>query len=373
MFNTNFIKKNKKLKKEYEDYIIENAILVEKNFSFSLFITFFIYTIYSYIVMVKSDEKYDLHHLIYIIISYFFIYIFFKTIVQHKRKYVVSYQFFTMIFTFFILLLIEYKNIEETVVSYILIASITIFTSICTLDKFKYFLSIMIFFIIDFYIYMSALDTINFIGNSDYSAINTVISLLFDFIVLMIAAIRLNVIFSNARFKEFSYRKKIEYENSIDPLTKLFNRKYIQYCVDFPQDKNGICALMIIDVDDFKKVNDILGHTQGDNMLINISKILKDSFYEDALIGRLGGDEFIVYFEHVKSREYIIKQLNYFISNFPITLSKNEQSITVSTSIGVVFSNKISDNLYNNLYKKADKAMYTVKNNEKNGYFIDTE
>jgi len=220
---------------------------------------------------------------------------------------------------------------------------------------------------------MSALDTINFIGNSDYSAINTVISLLFDFIVLMIAAIRLNVIFSNARFKEFSYRKKIEYKNSIDPLTKLFNRKYIQYCVDFPQDKNGICALMIIDVDDFKKVNDILGHTQGDNMLINISKILKDSFYEDALIGRLGGDEFIVYFEHVKSREYIIKQLNYFISNFPITLSKNEQSITVSTSIGVVFSNKISDNLYNNLYKKADKAMYTVKNNEKNGYFIDTE
>ena len=88
---------------------------------------------------------------------------------------------------------------------------------------------------------------------------------------------------------------------------------------------------------------------------------------------RMLSDEFIVYFEHVKSREYIIKQLNYFISNFPITLSKNEQSITVSTSIGVVFSNKISDNLYNNLYKKADKAMYTVKNNEKNGYFIDTE
>ncbi|MBF1051558.1 MAG: GGDEF domain-containing protein [Peptostreptococcaceae bacterium] len=278
-----------------------------------------------------------------------------------------------MIFTFFILLLIEYKNIEETVVSYILIASITIFTSICTLDKFKYFLSIMIFFIIDFYIYMRAIETINFIGNSDYSAINTIISLLFDFIVLMIAAIRLNVVFSNARFKEFSYRKKIEYENSIDPLTKLFNRKYIQYCVDFPQDKNSMCALMIIDVDDFKQVNDIFGHIYGDNMLIDISKILKDSFYEDACIGRLGGDEFIVYFENVKSREYIIKQLNYFISNFPITLSKNEQSITVSTSIGVVFSNKISDNLYNNLYKKADKAMYTVKNNEKNGYFIYNE
>ena len=148
-----------------------------------------------------------------------------------------------------------------------------------------------------------------------------------------------------------------------DKLTTLYNRQYLEdyakQAFDRMQRHNHVLILIFIDIDNFKYVNDTFGHNMGDEILINTANILRRNLKGKDIIGRFGGDEFVVAIENCNKEcaTTTLKKIQEDINNFFKTYN-------VTTSIGVAFYPEIND--YNKLLKAADKKMYKSKKEGKN-------
>ncbi|EDM24163.1 GGDEF domain-containing protein [Caminibacter mediatlanticus] len=158
----------------------------------------------------------------------------------------------------------------------------------------------------------------------------------------------------------------------IDPLTKVYNRKALEKDLNEIL-KNGKerdldLVITIIDLDDFKLINDQFGHIVGDFVLIKICEIVKSLIRKTDKLYRYEGDEFIIVFNRStilnaqRSIERIIDKIS------KTRLKYKENLIEVSVSAGLT-SHKKGDTL-ESLIKRADEALYKVKNSTKNGYNI---
>ncbi|HPU63648.1 MAG TPA: GGDEF domain-containing protein, partial [Mobilitalea sp.] len=133
--------------------------------------------------------------------------------------------------------------------------------------------------------------------------------------------------------------------------------------------KNGKHALLFIDFDDFKKVNDTYGHLLGDRVLTYVIGKIKSAFTEGEIIGRIGGDEFVIFIGYVESDEEIVRKVNTIINVLNTTYTDEEFTISISGSIGIAMYP--DDGLhYEQLIQCADKALYYVKNKGKNSYMF---
>ncbi|MEG0365349.1 MAG: diguanylate cyclase [Coprobacillus sp.] len=158
-----------------------------------------------------------------------------------------------------------------------------------------------------------------------------------------------------------------------DSLTNLYNKKAISYHINqFIENKiSQSHTLFIIDIDDFKKVNDNYGHPCGDALLQNIANTLVTNLPHNALIGRLGGDEFIVYIPHINNEEEANQQAQDLLKHL-CKIQPIENSYRVTCSIGCVLCMHNQVN-YDILYQCADRALYHRKNSGKCGVsFFDT-
>lgn len=160
----------------------------------------------------------------------------------------------------------------------------------------------------------------------------------------------------------------------IDALTDIYNAETIKELIKNKINNytNGISAFIIIDLDNFKNVNDTFGHLEGDKVLSQTGSNLKTVFSSNnCIVGRIGGDEFAVFIEDAQDKEEIIsyaericKLLKRNIKN-----EKNNNEVKISASIGIAYLNeKIKD--YDTLFKSADKALYYKKAIGKSGYCI---
>ena len=123
-------------------------------------------------------------------------------------------------------------------------------------------------------------------------------------------------------------------------------------------------ALMFIDLDDFKEINDIQGHPKGDEVLRFVAHTLRRALRSSDLIGRVGGDEFIVFLRGASAKEEIVvcaKRLCDAVKQYP------NHDIILSCSIGIALS-PADGNDYETLVRKANTAMYYAKKIGKNGY-----
>ena len=153
-----------------------------------------------------------------------------------------------------------------------------------------------------------------------------------------------------------------------DPLTGLLNRAAFEKIVnDMIQEQRELGALIFVDIDDFKWINDHLGHSVGDDVLKYIAKHLKHIFEKNCKIGRFGGDEFVVFFPDSFSKEKIIEKLEYFKEVFQTEYQKNTIHYKISGSIGVAIYNQDAND-YKGLIECADTALYYAKNHGKNQY-----
>ena len=182
----------------------------------------------------------------------------------------------------------------------------------------------------------------------------------------------------NGQFEDITRQKELEIELKrmayFDELTDIPNRKMldrqIQKALVRSKRHQHNFSIMFIDLDDFKKVNDTLGHDAGDRLLIDVVSRINNCVREEDLISRIGGDEFIVMFEETGKDEIeqIAKRIIEYVAE-PYTL--NDQSASISLSIGIsMFPEDGEDK--DTLIKAADKAMYYAKNNGKNSYQIYT-
>ena len=160
----------------------------------------------------------------------------------------------------------------------------------------------------------------------------------------------------------------------IDKMTGLLNKSAAT------RELEKICAtasgvLLMIDLDSFKLVNDIYGHSMGDKVLIKLAELLKSITRESDLLGRMGGDEFIAFCHDIKSDAVIAMKSRYLNERLLFEAKKfmgEDMEIPLGVSVGAVFIPNYGKD-FADLYKKADKALYNVKQNGKHGYNVYSE
>lgn len=152
----------------------------------------------------------------------------------------------------------------------------------------------------------------------------------------------------------------------LDSLTGLLNRVSVEQEVNTRLEQGVGGVLLMIDIDDFKEINDVFGHLAGDTVLKVLSDRIRESFGGESIMGRVGGDEFVVFAEKMADRAGIGQTAQQFceIVTQPV-MDIPDCSITVSIGISQSPDN---GSTYSALVRSADQALYARKKNSKNGY-----
>ncbi|NFN49794.1 diguanylate cyclase, partial [Clostridium botulinum] len=170
--------------------------------------------------------------------------------------------------------------------------------------------------------------------------------------------------------KEKRENETLKLKAQLDPLTKVYNKMVTKSLIEnylTTVAKEKYHALMIIDIDNFKSVNDNLGHMFGDSVLSEVSSNIKKVFKESDIVGRIGGDEFIIFIKNISSYEVISQKANDLCTIFKSIYTGENNDFKISCSIGIAIY-PTHGTTYNELFKKADKALYSSKNNGKNKF-----
>lgn len=162
--------------------------------------------------------------------------------------------------------------------------------------------------------------------------------------------------------------QKIEYLAEHDPLTDLSNRRHFVKHLDKIIKAGHECEIILMDMDNFKLVNDTMGHMFGDKVLIEISNILKGLAGTGDLVSRFGGDEFIIFVSSSGNQACATEFIERAFSIFKTPLEIEGTALDISFSVGISKYPENSSNI-DHLIKYADLALYSAKRNGKNQYF----
>lgn len=169
----------------------------------------------------------------------------------------------------------------------------------------------------------------------------------------------------------------LEHQAYHDSLTGLPNRVYLSdrldHAIKIAKRNKHKTAILFIDLDDFKKINDTAGHEQGDQFLKDVTSRIQSTLRESDILGRLGGDEFLVILEDISNQNQTIEIHERILRIFEKPFDVKGNLYTISCSIGI--SIYPQDGLYpDELIRKADMAMYQAKRLGKNTfhYFDDS-
>lgn len=155
-----------------------------------------------------------------------------------------------------------------------------------------------------------------------------------------------------------------------DPFTELYNKSAAhdlmeKMLAENPQQKH---ALIIIDIDNFKQINDVFGHPVGDAIIIGFAAALRNLFREEDIIGRIGGDEFSVMMRNVENLAVITERIDRLLTAMGNLMMGHSQNIShLSCSIGIAMFPQDGDT-FATLFRNADIALYSIKKRDKNNY-----
>ena len=164
----------------------------------------------------------------------------------------------------------------------------------------------------------------------------------------------------------------IKSKSQQDALTGLWNRAYTEGAVNEILEKGGCGALFMIDMDNFKAINDNYGHIEGDNTLKMFAETMRKFSKDGDVLCRIGGDEFVMFVNGRLSKSEIGNLAGDIISDLCFKIEQKKFETNSSVSIGIAqIPNDGSD--FNTAYNAADKALYYVKQNGKNSYHFFSE
>ena len=192
-----------------------------------------------------------------------------------------------------------------------------------------------------------------------------------DTIVFALLGMIIHVISNSIRIKEFVLIRKINIQKDIDDMTGLMNKGCLsrhinEYLMDKSKNKG---LLFFLDINYFKSINDTYGHDVGDDVIHQLGSFLGEKFTGGELVGRFGGDEFIVFIKDNDDVEYAKKMALEIAdeSTEYIKLPDANNKITVSMGIAVYHGEEKN---YSELLKKADIALYKTKDHREQKYNI---
>lgn len=193
-------------------------------------------------------------------------------------------------------------------------------------------------------------------------------------IVFNLIALYLCPYMMQIKFADILTRRKIENERDMDALTQLYHKDVVRHTVNETLALSAFhdCALMFLDVDNFKHFNDTFGHAAGDAILKYIADSIRQGCPDIATIGRYGGDEFIAFIpeiDDVQQVRDIAQKILDLVTNRERCLRITDVPDCPSLSIGIAIYPKAGHS-YNELVQAADKILYEVKNHGKNNYMV---
>lgn len=163
--------------------------------------------------------------------------------------------------------------------------------------------------------------------------------------------------------------QRLKFEAERDPLTKLYNRATLEMKIEnvlsHIDEQRELCALFILDLDNFKNINDEYGHQTGDDVLIAVADELNAFSRKYDLIGRLGGDEFIGFIRELPSKKSIEQLMERICSRLWSLTFDGIPEHLISASIGIAFAPENGETFVQ-LYSCADSALYDAKRKGKN-------
>ena len=163
------------------------------------------------------------------------------------------------------------------------------------------------------------------------------------------------------------YATKNQQETITDSLTGLYARNYAEAQIGKIIGKAHPGSLMMIDLDNFKHINDTYGHIIGDNILKKFADTLRANTRQEDVVCRLGGDDFVIFLTDMTNRQDVARKAQDIMDMFSDSLKQANCEDTTSVSIGIaVFP--VDGRNFDTLYNNADKSLYHVKKNGKNAY-----
>lgn len=169
------------------------------------------------------------------------------------------------------------------------------------------------------------------------------------------------------------WQMELQHSAEHDVLTGFYNKvatqKHIEKYLATLTPKDVPPALLIIDADGFKAINDSFGHLFGDGVLADMGHEIRGIFRQKDIVGRIGGDEFVVLFREMPSLDVLDKRCTELLQRLDRTYESNDVHLPFSISIGVALYPEHGTS-YTELFKRADRALYDAKNGGKNRYAI---
>ncbi|MEG0108996.1 MAG: sensor domain-containing diguanylate cyclase, partial [Lachnospiraceae bacterium] len=188
---------------------------------------------------------------------------------------------------------------------------------------------------------------------------------------------------SDKSIRMIAYRKNIDQEKrrefrllegvQRDGMTGLYNKQtteeLISSLLEEDQGTKNQHAFLMLDIDNFKQVNDTLGHSMGDHVITELAAELKAQFRENDIVGRIGGDEFAVLMKHMDSVAALKSKMERLCKKINNKDFGAEKSYYITCSIGVALYPKDGET-YSKLFERADQALYYTKEHGKNSFYV---
>lgn len=188
----------------------------------------------------------------------------------------------------------------------------------------------------------------------------------YTYIEIILFVLLLLLIFIVYKYKIMKGKNKTLHELSTkDALSQLYNRRYIDTLIDekkFDTLDENIYCLILLDIDNFKKINDTYGHEYGDKVIITFAKLLKENIRVEDTVSRWGGEEFLIFCPHT-----LLEEASYLAERIRNTIEHTsfETSWQITASIGVAQYNHTEQSTTNYI-KKVDSALAKAKRSGKN-------
>lgn len=185
---------------------------------------------------------------------------------------------------------------------------------------------------------------------------------LINVIIFTVVGIFLSIIANAVRIREFVLTRKLNIQKDTDELTGLRNKSALTreinaFLADSAKNKG---TLYVLDVDRFKSINDTFGHDVGDSVIEQIGGVLRKMFVSDEIVGRFGGDEFIIFLKNTNDRDTAEAMAADIIDRTSDQVALPETDRKVRVSIGIALYAGVETN-YSEIFKKADTALYRAK------------
>lgn len=203
----------------------------------------------------------------------------------------------------------------------------------------------------------------HWIKPSSIAALDSVNAISFLFLGIVV-----NYFVMRTKISEIINHMHIKRQRDTDDLTKLLTKAAAAKRIDeYVNNESGTAALLVIDIDNFKQINDQMGHAYGDAVLRIMGNCIRETFHSTDILSRFGGDEFIIFLPHTEQKNVVEERVEALVHEMNSQLKVTENTVVITGSIGIAFFPTDANN-YEELFQKSDEALYQSKRKGKNCY-----